>query len=80
MVQATFVVIDHEILCTVDATVPLLRHVFSKKVKATSSGKLLDSMPRNYVVAKMCSCLNSVWLAVMSRSENYQHHNQLDVF
>jgi hypothetical protein len=50
---------DYEILCTVIFTVPLLQHVqkFLAKVKATtcSTGKLLDSLPRNKAVVEMCS-------------------------
>jgi hypothetical protein len=41
-------------------TVPLLWHVqkfqFLAKVKATSTGKLLDSLPRNDAVVELCSC------------------------
>jgi hypothetical protein len=52
-------VIDHEILFTVIRTVPLLWHVqkfqFLAKVKATSTGKLLDSLPRNDAVVELCS-------------------------
>jgi hypothetical protein len=51
--------IDHEILSTVIRTVPLLLHVqkfqFLAKVKATSTGKLLDSLPRNDGVVELCS-------------------------
>jgi hypothetical protein len=46
------------------------------KVKKTSTGKLLDSLPRNNVVAELCFGKLSVtyyrhpdW-----QSENYQHH------
>jgi hypothetical protein len=49
------VVIDHEILSTVICTVPLLWHVFLTKVKATSIGNLLDSLPRNDAVVELCS-------------------------
>jgi hypothetical protein len=49
VVQVIFVVIDHEILSTVIQIVPLLWNVqklhFLAKVKATSTGKLLDSLP-----------------------------------
>jgi hypothetical protein len=55
----TFVVIDHEILSIVIRTVSLLWHVqkfqFLAKVEATSTGKLLDSLPRNNAVAVLCS-------------------------
>jgi hypothetical protein len=58
MAQVTFVVIDHEILSTVICTAPLLWHVqkfqFLAKLKATSTGKLLDGLPRNAVV-ELCS-------------------------
>jgi hypothetical protein len=30
---------------------------FLAKVKVTSTGKLLDSLPKNDVVAELCSCL-----------------------
>jgi hypothetical protein len=54
-----FVVIDYEILSTVIRTVPLLWHVqtfqFLAKVKATSTDKLLDSLPRNDAVVELCS-------------------------
>jgi hypothetical protein len=57
--QVTFVVNDLEILSTVIRTVPLLWHVqkfqFLAKAKATSTGKLLDSLPRNNVVIELCS-------------------------
>jgi hypothetical protein len=52
-------VIDHEILSTVIRTVPLLWHIqkfqFLAKVKATSTGKLLDSLPRNDVMVELSS-------------------------
>jgi hypothetical protein len=52
-------VIDHEIFSKVIRTVPLLWYVqkfqFFAKVKATSTGKLLDSLPRNDAVAELCS-------------------------
>jgi hypothetical protein len=58
MGQVTFVAIDHEILSMVISTVPLLWHVqkfqFLAKVKATSTGKLLDSLPRNNAVVELC--------------------------
>jgi hypothetical protein len=57
-------------------TVPLLWHVqkfqFLAKVKATSTGKLLDSLPRNNAVVEL---VNSMWLTVVIRNENYQHHH-----
>jgi hypothetical protein len=57
--QVTFVVIDHEILSTAIRTVPLLWYVhtfhFLAKGKATSTGKLLDSLCRKDAVAEMCS-------------------------
>jgi hypothetical protein len=55
----TFVVIDREILSTVIRTVPLLWHVqkfqFLVKLNATSTGKLLDSLPRNNAVVSLSS-------------------------
>jgi hypothetical protein len=52
-------VIDHESLSNGIHTVPLLWHVqkfqFLAKMKATSTGKLLDSLPRNDAVAELCS-------------------------
>jgi hypothetical protein len=58
-VQVTYVTIDHEIFSIVTHTVPLLWYVqnfqFLAKVKATSTGKLLDSLPRNDAVAELCS-------------------------
>jgi hypothetical protein len=52
-------VIDHEILSTVIRAVPLLWHVqkfqFLAKAKATSTGKLLDSLPRNDAMVELCS-------------------------
>jgi hypothetical protein len=58
-VQVTFVVIDHEIISTTIRNVPLLWHVhklqFLAKVKSTSTGKLLDSLPRNDTVVELCS-------------------------
>jgi hypothetical protein len=57
--QVTFVVIDHEIISTVIRTVPLVWHVqqfqFLAKVKAASTSKLLDSLPRNDTVVELCS-------------------------
>jgi hypothetical protein len=47
MLQVTFVVIDHEFLS-------LLWHVQKLSVKATSTGKLLDSLPRNNAMAELC--------------------------
>jgi hypothetical protein len=62
MVQVTFILINHEILSTVICSVPHLLHVQTKsvKVKATSTGKLLDSLPRNNAVAKLCSVKKSL--------------------
>jgi hypothetical protein len=34
------------------------------KVKATSTGKLLDSLPMNDAVAELCPGKKSVWLIV----------------
>jgi hypothetical protein len=51
--QVTFVVIDPEILSWVIGTVPLLLHVENAKVKATSTGKLFDSLHRNNAVAEL---------------------------
>jgi hypothetical protein len=52
-------VIDHDIFTTVITTVPLLWHVqkfqFLAKVKETSTGKLLESLPRNDAVVELCS-------------------------
>jgi hypothetical protein len=50
-------VIDHEILSSAIRTVPLLWHVqkFLQKEIATSTGKLFDSLPRNYAVAELRS-------------------------
>jgi hypothetical protein len=52
-------VIDHEVLSTVIRTVPVLWHVqkfqFLAKGKATSTGKLLDSLPRNNAVVELFS-------------------------
>jgi hypothetical protein len=57
-VQATFDVIDYEIFSTVIRIVPLLWDVqkvqFLAKVEATSTGKLLDSLPRNDAVDELC--------------------------
>jgi hypothetical protein len=57
--QFTFIVINHEILSTVIRTVPLLWHVqkdmFLAKVKATSTGKLLNSLSRNDEAAELFS-------------------------
>jgi hypothetical protein len=51
--------IDHEILSSDIRTVPLLWHVqkfqFLAKVKATISGKLLDTLPRNDAMVDLCS-------------------------
>jgi hypothetical protein len=73
--QVTFVMTDHEIFPTVIRTVPLLWYVqkfqFLAKVKATSTGEPLDSMPRNDAVVEPF-----LWLPVVFRSENYQHHKQ----
>jgi hypothetical protein len=52
-------VIDYEIFSTVIHTVPLLWYVqkiqFLEEVRATSTGKLLYSLPRNDAVAELCS-------------------------
>jgi hypothetical protein len=57
--QVTFIVIDHEILSMVICTLPLLWHVqkiqFLVKVNATSTGKLLDSLPMKDAVVEPCS-------------------------
>jgi hypothetical protein len=61
-------VIDPEILSKVIHTVPLHWHVQKLsvpcKVKATNTGKLLVSLPRNDAVAELCSGLFNVtyWL------------------
>jgi hypothetical protein len=64
-------VIDHEILSTFIRTVPLLWHVqkfqFLAKVKANSTGKLHDSLPRNDAVVE----LFSGEFSVAYRRENY---------
>jgi hypothetical protein len=77
--QVTFVVIDHEILCTVIRAVSLFWHVqtfqFIAEVKATSTGKLLDSLPWKMLWLN-CALVNSMWLTVVIRCENYQHHHQ----
>jgi hypothetical protein len=44
---------------------------FLAKVKATRTGKLLDSLPRWL----NCILVNSIWLTTVIRSENYQHHH-----
>jgi hypothetical protein len=52
-------VIDHEIFSMVIRTVPLLWYVqkfqFFAEVKATITGKLLDSLPRNDAEAELSS-------------------------
>jgi hypothetical protein len=52
-------VIDHEIFSTIIRTAPLLLYVqkfqFLAKVKATNTGKLLDSLSRNDAVTELCS-------------------------
>jgi hypothetical protein len=53
MVQVTFM-IDHKIFSTVIRTM-YRSYQFLAKVKATSTGKLLVSMPRNNAVAELCS-------------------------
>jgi hypothetical protein len=72
MVYVTFVAFDNKIFLTVICIVPLLWHVqkfqFLAIVEATSTGKLLHSLPRNYAF------VNSMWLTAVIRSENYQHH------
>jgi hypothetical protein len=73
-------VINHEIFSTDIRTKPLLWHVqkfqFLAKVKAISTGKLLDSLLRNDAVVELCSGKFNVAYCLF-RSENYQHHNQL---
>jgi hypothetical protein len=51
----------------------LQKFQFLAKVKATSTGKLLDSLPRKMRWLN-CALVNSMWLTVMIGSENY-HHN-----
>jgi hypothetical protein len=64
--QVTFVVIDHEIYCMVIRTVPLLWYEqFLAKVKATITGKLLDSQWLN------CAYFNMAYCVI--RCENYRH-------
>jgi hypothetical protein len=54
--QVTFVVIDREIFSTVIHTLPLLQKFqFFAKVKTTSTGNLLDSLPRIEAMAELCS-------------------------
>jgi hypothetical protein len=55
-----FVGMDHDIFSTVIHTVPLLWHVqkklqFLSEVKATSTGKLRENLPRNDAVVELCS-------------------------
>jgi hypothetical protein len=50
------------------------RNQFLVKVKATSTSKLLDSLPRNDALAEL-SLVNSMWLTAVIWSENYQHHH-----
>jgi hypothetical protein len=56
-VQVIFIVIDQEIFSTVIRIVPLLWYVqmfqFLAKVKATSTGKLLDNLSRSEAVAEL---------------------------
>jgi hypothetical protein len=47
-------------------------YLFLAKLKAISSVKLTDSLPRNDAVAVYYG--DSMWLTVMTCSENYQHH------
>jgi hypothetical protein len=64
-----FFVFDYEILSTVICTVLLLWHVQKLSVPCdivgTGTGKLLNSLPRNDVVAELCSRVNSMWLTAM---------------
>jgi hypothetical protein len=46
-------------------------------VKATI--KLLESLARNDAVAEQCSSGNSVWLAAVIWSENYQQQHTWDI-
>jgi hypothetical protein len=66
-VQVTFILIDHEILSTVIHTVTQglcsgidNSYQFLAKMKATSTGKLLDSLPRNNAATELCSGKSSV--------------------
>jgi hypothetical protein len=58
-VHVIFIMIYHEIFSTVIHIVPLLWYVqkfqFRAKVKATSTGKLLNSLSRINAVAELCS-------------------------
>jgi hypothetical protein len=60
-VQVTFVVFDHEIfLQSFELYLePAVWHVqkfqFLVKMQATGTGKVLDSLPRNYVAGELCS-------------------------
>jgi hypothetical protein len=60
-------------------TVPLHWHVqkfqFLAKVKETSTGKLLDSLPGNDAVLNS-ALVNSMWLTVVIQSVNYQQQHQ----
>jgi hypothetical protein len=80
--QVTFVVIEREIFSMVICTVPLLWYLqkfqFLAKLKATSTCKLLDSLPRNNAVAELC-LVNSMWLTGVIRSENYHDHHVCDI-
>jgi hypothetical protein len=60
MMVVTLILIDHEILSMVIHTVPLLWHVqkycqFHEKVKASCTGKVFVSLPRNNAVTELCS-------------------------
>jgi hypothetical protein len=78
--HVTFAVIDHEILSSVIRTVPLLwlvqKFQFLAEVKATSAGKLLDSLPRDDAVVELCSGEFNVAYCP-DRSENYQYHHHI---
>jgi hypothetical protein len=47
-----------------------------QKVKAASTCKLLDSLPRNSAMVELC-LVNSMWLTVVIQSERYQNHHML---
>jgi hypothetical protein len=51
--HVTFVETDHEIISSVIRTVYVL--LWHAKVKATSTGKLFDCLPRNDAVVELCS-------------------------
>jgi hypothetical protein len=49
---------------------------FFAKVKATSTGKLFDGLPRKEAMAELCSGkFNVAYCRAVIRSENYQHHH-----